>query len=264
MSLTNSSLFILPKEKMVMPKPLIGLTTTRVPNPSGRPVFGINEPYVKSVANAGGIPILIPLDLSNDDLDVLLQRLDGVLFTGGYDIDPQLYGNQPHPKVEGIDADRDRVEMHLVHTSIHSSKPFLGICRGCQVINVALGGSLYEDLPEQFPGEVHHDNHDHPRNFLAHSVDIQSNSSLAQIVTSNHTQVNSLHHQGVRKLAPRLQSTAIAPDGLIEAFELPGHPFGLAVQWHPEELQEHEVMRRLFEKFIQSCQVVNAVITKQD
>jgi putative glutamine amidotransferase len=264
--LTNPSTFTPSPDKidMIMPKPLIGLTTTRMPNPSGRPAFGINVPYVKSVANAGGLPILIPLELSNDDLDVLLPRLDGVLFTGGYDIDPRQYGNLPHPKVEGVDADRDRVEMHLVHMAIQSGKPFFGICRGCQVINVALGGSLYEDLPEQFPGEVHHANHDQPRNFLAHGVDIPSDSSLAQIMTSNHVRVNSLHHQGVRKLAPQLQATATAPDGLIEAFELPGHPFGLAVQWHPEELQEHEVMRKLFQMFVQSCPVVNSVITEQD
>jgi putative glutamine amidotransferase len=248
---------------MIMLKPLIGLTTTRMPNPSGRPAFGINEPYVKSVANAGGLPILIPLGLSNDDLDVLLPRLDGILFTGGYDIDPRQYGNQPHPKVEVIDADRDRVEMHLVHTVIQSGKSFLGICRGCQVINVALGGSLYEDLPEQLPGEVHHDNHDHPRNFLAHHIDIQSDSRLAKIMSSNHARVNSLHHQGVRKLAPELRTSAIASDGLIEAFELPGYPFGLAVQWHPEELQEHEVMRKLFQTFIHSTHK-NSVITNQD
>jgi len=249
---------------MIVPKPLIGLTTTRLPIPSGGHTFGINESYVKSVANAGGLPILIPLELSNDDLEVLLPRLDGVLFTGGNDIDPRRYGNQPHPKVEGVDADRDRLEIHLVQTVIQSDKPFLGICRGCQVINVALGGSLYEDLPEQFPGEVHHDNHDHSRNFLAHGVDIQSDSRLAQIMTSNHAWVNSLHHQGVRKLAHDLHETAIAPDGLIEGFELPGHLFGLAVQWHPEELQEHEYMRKLFQIFIHSCKAVNSIIPKQD
>jgi putative glutamine amidotransferase len=237
-----------------MSKPLIGLTPTRMPNPSGRPALGINVPYVKSVTNAGGLPILIPLDLSNDDLDVLLSRLDGILFTGGYDIDPRQYGNQVHPKVEWVDAERDRVEIYLVHAMIHSGKPFLGICRGLQVINVALGGSLYEHLPEQHPGEVCHDNHNLPRNYLAHSVYIQSDCQLAQILTNNQVQVNSLHHQGVRELAQELHATAIAPDGLIEAFELPLHPFGLAVQWHPEELQEYEPMRRLFHAFIQSSQ----------
>lgn len=247
----------------MMLKPLIGLTTSRMPKPSGHIAFGINEPYVNSIANAGGLPILIPLGLSNEDLDILFLRLDGILFTGGYDIDPRGYGNQPHPKVEGVDVDRDRVEVHLVRTAIQSGKSFFGICRGCQVINVALGGSLYEDLPEQHPGNVHHDNHDHPRNFLAHSVDIQSDSSLAQVMSRNQVRVNSLHHQGVRHLAPELRATAIAPDGLIEAFELPGHPFGLAVQWHPEELQEHAVMRNLFQTFIKSTQE-NSMITKQD
>ncbi len=243
-------------------KPLIGLTTSRLPNPSKPSAIGIYEPYVKSITSAGGLPILIPLILSNDELDILLSRLDGILFTGGHDIDPRQYGNQPHPKVEGVDADRDRVELHLVNKVIQSNKPFLGICRGCQVINVALGGSLYEDLLEQFPGEVHHDNHAHPRNFLAHSVNVEANSILAQILFSNQAWVNSLHHQGVRKLAQDLQATAFASDGLIEAFELPGHPFGLAVQWHPEELQNHAVMRNLFQTFIQSCEEINSVIMK--
>jgi putative glutamine amidotransferase len=239
-----------------MRKPLIGLTTSHIPDPSGRPTFGINAPYTEAITNAGGLPILIPSNLSNDDLDMLLTRVDGILFTGGYDVDPRQYGNQPHPKVEGVDKDRDRAEMHLVLSAIRVGKPFLGICRGCQVINVALGGSLYEDLPEQFPGEVQHDNHDLPRNYLAHSVNLSSDSYLAQILTSVTTQVNSLHHQGVHKLAEALRVTAIAPDGLIEAFELPHHPFGLAVQWHPEELQEYEEMRGLFQAFIQSCQEV--------
>jgi putative glutamine amidotransferase len=246
-----------------MSKPLIGLTTTRMPNPSGRLAIGVNIHYLKSVTNAGGLPILIPMELSNDDLDVLLPRLDGILFTGGYDIDPRQYGNQVHPKVEGVDPERDRSEIHLVHALIRSGKPFLGICRGFQVINVALGGSLYEDLPEQHPGEVCHDNHNLPRNYLAHSIDIRSDSRLAQILTSNQAQVNSLHHQGVRKLAQELLATASAPDGLIEAFELPLHPFGLAVQWHPEELQEYEPMRRLFHAFIQSCQSIHSILTDQ-
>ena len=237
-----------------MPKPLIGLTTTRLRNATGHPIFTINQPYTKSISSAGGIPILIPLDLSDDDLDMLLARLDGILFTGGYDIDPQRYGNQPHPKVEGIDTERDRVETHLVQAVVEGGKPFFGICRGLQVINVALGGSLYEDLPEQFPGAVRHDNHDLPRNQLSHPVTVERGSLLAGILTINQPQVNSLHHQGVRKLAEFLHPTAYAPDDLVEAFILPGNPFGLAVQWHPEELQEHEAQRGLFRAFDQSCQ----------
>jgi putative glutamine amidotransferase len=245
-------------------KPLIGLTTTRMPNPAGRPAFGLNEPYVQSVINAGGIPVLIPMDLPNDDLDVLLDGLDGILFTGGYDVDPHLYGSKPQPKDEGVDIGRDRLEIHLTSRLIVSSKPFLGICRGCQLINVAMGGSLYQHLPEQLPGAIQHDNHDQPRDYLAHSVTIDRGSTLAKVLASEQTLVNSLHHQGVRQLASGLQATAISPDGLVEAFELPGHPFALAVQWHPEELQEHEVMRKLFLAFIQACQLPEPVHIKQE
>jgi len=179
--------------------------------------------------------------------------LDGILFTGGYDIDPRQYGNQPHPRVEGVDEDRDRMEVYLVREVIRSPKPFLGICRGLQVINVAMGGSLYEHLPDQFHGGITHDNHHRVRGFLAHSVSVKPNTRLSQIISSNQVLVNSLHHQGICRIAPELHPTAHAPDGLIEAFEIPGHPFGLAVQWHPEELQEFEVMRILFQTFIHSC-----------
>jgi putative glutamine amidotransferase len=239
---------------MTTHKPLIGLTTTRMPNPSGKPAFGANITYAKSITAAGGLPVLLPLNLSTDDLDALLPRLDGVLFTGGYDIDPHQYGNLPHPKVVGVDADRDRVEMHLVHRVIDESMPFLGICRGCQVINVALGGSLYEHLQEQFPGALQHDHHDHPRDYLAHRVEVKGNSSMSRLLGSGTVQVNSLHHQGVHRLARPLQVLALAPDGLVEAYELPNHPFGVAVQWHPEELQAHEPMRRLFWALVESCE----------
>jgi putative glutamine amidotransferase len=237
-----------------MPKPLIGLTTTRLLKKTASPAFGTNELYAKAITNSGGLPVLIPLCLSEDDLDALLARLDGILFTGGYDIDPRLYGNQPHPKVEGVDKDRDRVEIYLVREVIQSPKSFLGICRGLQVINVALGGTLYEHLPDQFPGGITHDNHDRVRDFLAHSVRVEPGNRLSQIISSNQIQVNSLHHQGVRKLAPELVSTAQSPDGLIEAFEMPNHPFGLAVQWHPEEMQAYDEMCNLFQSFIQACE----------
>jgi putative glutamine amidotransferase len=246
-----------------MEKPLIGLTTSRIPSPSKRPAFGTNVPYASSISDAGGLPVLIPLNLSNNDLDILLPRLDGILFTGGYDVDPQEYGNRPHPKVEGIDADRDRVEMHLLQALIQVGKPFLGICRGCQVINVAMGGTLFEDLPEQFLRRVQHDNHDQPRNYLAHHVEIDPNSHLAKILKTDDAQVNSLHHQGVRQLAQTLRAAVIAPDGLIEAFELPNYSFGLAVQWHPEELQEYEPMRSLFQAFVGSCQLVKSIPENQ-
>jgi putative glutamine amidotransferase len=242
-----------------MPKPVIGLTTSRTSRTSKTPKFGTNEFYAEAISNAGGLPVLIPLNISNNDLDSLINHLDGILFTGGNDIDPRQYGNQPHPKVEGVDKDRDRVEIYLVEKMLQSGKPFMGICRGFQVINVALGGTLYEHLPEQFPGNVIHDNHDLPRNFLAHSVRVEPDNHLSKIFSSNQVDVNSLHHQGVRKLAQELLPTAFAPDGLIEAFELTGVSFGMAVQWHPEELLAYAGMRKLFEEFVHSCQVNNSL-----
>lgn len=237
-----------------MPQPLIGLTSYHSLTKSGLPALTVVEAYVRAVAGAGGAPVVIPLGLDEKGLDELLARLDGVLFTGGGDIAPERYHSQPHPKVSEVDNDRDRVELYLVRQVAQQGKPFLGICRGIQVINVALGGSLYEDILDQHAGAIKHDYYPGlPRNYLAHTVSIQNGSSLARILGGDEVQVNSLHHQGVREAAPLLRPLAYAPDGILEAFELPDHPFGLAVQWHPEWLQEHEPMRRLFQAFVQAA-----------
>jgi putative glutamine amidotransferase len=237
-----------------MYKPLIGLTTSPMRNANRIPAFGVNQPYATAISAAGGVPLLIPLNLPNEDLDSLLLHLDGVLFTGGGDIGPRLYGNRPHPKVKGVNGERDQLEIQLFQATLAASVPFLGICRGCQLINVALGGSLYVHLEEQFSAKLQHDNHDYPRDFLAHHVRITPGTQLAHIIGAETAQVNSLHHQGVHQLAQELRPSAYALDDLIEAFELPAYPFGLAVQWHPEELQEYALMCSLFREFVQACE----------
>jgi putative glutamine amidotransferase len=205
------------------------------------------------VARAGAIPVLIPLGLPEDDLNQLLSSLDGVLFTGGGDIDPALYGGVPHATVHEIDPDRDQMEIHLVRRAVERGGPFLGICRGLQVINVALGGSLYTHIQDQHPNALKHDFFPgHPRNFLAHPIKVDEGTTLAGILDQPVVQVNSLHHQGIHRLAPSLTPSAYAPDGLTEAIELRSHPFGLAVQWHPEWLQDQDEMRALFEAFVQA------------
>jgi putative glutamine amidotransferase len=219
------------------------------------PAYGSNVAYIRSVSNAGAITVLIPSNLANEDLDNLLTNLDGILFTGGSDLDPACYGSALYSKVQEIDTERDRVELYLVRKAVQLQLPFFGICRGCQVINVALGGSLYEDLADQFPGDIQHDKHDKPRNSLVHPVVMKATSRLNEILEESSIEVNSLHHQGINQLASKLTAVAHAPDGLVEAVELPAHPFGLAVQWHPEELQAYEPMRKLFGAFIQACQV---------
>jgi putative glutamine amidotransferase len=231
---------------------LIGITSFKTQNIYGYPMNAVMSAYIQAVARAGGLPLLIPLGLEEAAYQALFARLDGILFTGGGDIQPDLYGGQEHSKVGDVDADRDRVELWLAKQVVEQDKPFLGICRGFQVLNVALGGSLYEDILDQKEGALKHDYYpDLPRNLLAHGVEIAEGSRLANILGLTSTQVNSLHHQGVRQLASRLSATAHAPDGMLEAYELPAHRFGLAVQWHPEWLQEHEPMRKLFSAFVE-------------
>jgi putative glutamine amidotransferase len=182
----------------------------------------------------------------------LLPRLDGLLITGGGDIDPARFGGPQHPRVYDIDTRRDDFEISLVQMAVKKGIPFLGICRGTQVINVALGGTLYTDLADQYPGALKHDNYpDIPRGYLAHHVSICTESRLALILGGDNFQVNSLHHQGLNYLAPDLSAAAFAPDRLIEAVELVGHPFGIGVQWHPEWMQEHEPQRQLFQALVQ-------------
>jgi len=237
-----------------MSAPLIGLTTFRHPNSEGNPVISVNEAYVKAVASAGAAPQLIPLGLADEQLKKIFNSLDGIVFTGGGDMLPEQYGRLPHPKVDGVDLDRDRVELYLARWAIEAQLPFLGICRGLQLINVALGGTLYEDILDQRPGALRHQyDGAWPRDYPAHSVTIDKSSRLAQILGACEASVNSLHHQGIRELAPAAAAVAHAPDGIIEAIELTDHPYGLAVQWHPEWLPERLEMRAIFTDFVHAA-----------
>lgn len=236
-----------------MPAPIIGLTISRTLSPYGYQTLSLTEAYVQALILAGASPVLLPLGISESALGELTERLDGLIFTGGGDVHPERYGSAMHPKVSYVDEDRDRVEIQLLQQAVAKRLPFLGICRGLQVINVALGGSLYEDILDQHPGAQKHDYFPgYPRNYLAHLVQIEAGSQMAQILGMDSIQVNSLHHQGIRRLATGLKATAIAPDGVIEAVEKDDYPFGLAVQWHPEWLGEHLVMRSLFAAFVES------------
>jgi len=232
----------------------IGVTTSRYNSQAGYPVFTLAEAYVDALQQAGAMPVMIPLGLPEEGLSELLSRVDGVLFSGGGDVHPERYGSAPHPRVDFVDEDRDRVEALLVNHALKQGLPIFGICRGMQLINVALGGTLYEDLGDQLPGAIQHDHaEEHQRDYLAHSVQVRQGSLLAEVLGSPSTLVNSLHHQGIRQLAASLRASAFAPDGVIEGVELPGYPFGLAVQWHPEWLQAHPLMRRLFQAFVSAA-----------
>lgn len=238
-----------------MTQPLIGLTAFRQWNLRGDPVLSINEAYTSAILRAGGIPVVIPLGLPESYLEALLPRLDGVVFTGGGDIHPDRYSSKMHPAVDDVDVDRDRVETHLFQQTLQSERPFLGICRGLQLVNVALGGSLYEDILDQHTGSIKHRYYpDWPRDYIAHDVRVETGSRLEKIVGQNSLPVNSLHHQGIRRLAGPLLATAFASDGIVEAVELKDYPYGLAVQWHPEWLPKHAPMQAIFSDFIHACQ----------
>jgi len=235
-----------------MQPPLIGITTTQIVQPPAPlPLSGVSEAYIRAVRQAGGIPLLIPSGLNPGEAQALRARLDGILFTGGGDIDPVLFNGEPHERVYGIIPERDQAELELVRLAAESRWPFMGICRGIQVINVALGGTLYTHIDGQLPGAIKHDYTERP--LVVHSVEVQPGTSLARILGKTAIQTNSLHHQGLAQVAPSLSVLGRAPDGLVEAVELPGNPFGLAVQWHPEWLQDMEEMRHLFEAFVQAA-----------
>jgi putative glutamine amidotransferase len=234
-----------------MSTPIIGLTTYNNKNTFGHPIAALAYSYIAVLTEAGGAPVLIPSGLTEDARQSLLIRLDGILLTGGGDIASEHFYGESHPLVDGVDPDRDEVEFALLRAAAESGKPFLGICRGFQVANVALGGTLYTNIQDQFPGALKHDyDSGTQRQFLAHEVDVEKTSHLAGILGENRLRVNSLHHQGLKSLAPELRQAAYAPDGLVEAVELPGHPFGMAVQWHPEWLTDQPATRRLFRAFV--------------
>ncbi len=235
------------------PQPLIGITTRQTHTPEGRQAFSLLRAYVDAVLEAGGVPLLIPASLPVSQIPTLLERLDGVILSGGGDIHPQFFPGAPHPLIDETDIERDALELTLARRALEHQKPLLGICRGCQVLNVALGGTLYTHIPDQFGRQVDHSRPDTERRVLAHSVRLQPDSRLAEILGEETLQVNSLHHQGIARVGNGLRPNAWAEDGLIEGIELPRAPFVIGVQWHPEWLTDQEATRRLFARLIQEA-----------
>jgi putative glutamine amidotransferase len=238
-----------------MSLPLIGITVKyTAATQESAAQFMVGDAYVEAVLRAGGLPVLVPPVLSGSALEALFERLDGLLLTGGGDIDPARFGGEAHQRIYGIEPRRDTLEIELVRLAAGRDKPFMGICRGIQAVNVALGGSLYTDLADQLPKALKHDYYpDIPRDHLAHAVSIDPDSRLVDILGSQTCPVNSLHHQGLQRLASGLRAVAFAPDGLVEAVELNGHPFGLGVQWHPECLQADPAHRALFKALVSAA-----------
>ncbi len=244
-------------------RPVIGVTTQTLQSidgiPSGLPQSDVmNQRYYIAVALAGGSPVLIPLlDDEPEALEGAYQACDGILIPGGVDMDPSTFDESPHDKLGRTDPARDRVELQLTHWAVRDRKPLLGLCRGLQVINVALGGSLYQDLEAQCPAAIKHDyfpTHGFERSYLAHDVELTRGSRLRSLMELDRIRVNSMHHQGIKALAPALTASAVAPDGLIEAVESSDDHFLIGVQWHPEVFEMTDPhTRHVFHAFIEAA-----------
>jgi putative glutamine amidotransferase len=219
-----------------MMAPLIGITTSIAPAGKGPERVSLNTDYVRAVEAAGGVPVLLPETLGAAAREALFASLGGLVVTGGGDVNPARYGEPPHPTVLGISDERDAFEAELIERALAAKLPLLCICRGMQVLNVALGGSLHQDIPSDFATAIQHAQTG-PREAPTHDVHIQPETKLAALIGGGTLRVNSMHHQAVKRLGGGLEAVGWAPDGVIEAVELPHHEgFLAAVQWHPEEL----------------------------
>lgn len=234
-----------------MRRPLIGITA------------GLNDQekyqvlsryFMEAITAQGALPVMLPLTTDDALLQSYAEALDGFLFSGGADVDPLLFGQWQKPGCGGIDPLRDEHELTLARLLIQrGDKPVLGVCRGLQVLNIALGGDIYQDLPSEYEGELIAHRQKQPAYYPAHPVEVAADSLLHRITGKDQLMVNTLHHQAIRKLGS-WHACATAPDGVIEAAEMPGHPFFLGVQWHPERLYEQQATAKaLFAAFVSAC-----------
>jgi putative glutamine amidotransferase len=199
--------------------------------------------YLESVQRAGGEPLVIaPRHIDHAGAVALLERFDGMLLMGGADLDPSSYGGAPHPSIYGVHPEQDRFEMHMVRAAIERAKPTLAICRGIQLVNVALGGTLVPHLPD-VPGHVEHAPANFPagQSYVLHDVELVAGSKVAKAMRTEQTTGASFHHQGIDRVGDGLAVVGRSPDGLIEALELDDDRMWLlGVQWHPEDTADHD------------------------
>lgn len=237
-----------------MMRPVIGVTHS-IHEDESRLMMPMS--YANVVREAGGTPVLLPITRDAEVIEAYAALVDGVLFSGGEDVGPNYYGETQLWACGDVIPLRDEFEIKLVHTLMekYPEKPILGICRGEQVLNVALGGTLYQDLKSQVPDSIAHQQHQIAR-YSSHQVRIDAGTRLHEIYGCTQIMVNSHHHQAVKEAAPGLVITAHAEDGVVEGFEKPDHPYCVGVQWHPERLVENEenaIHWRLFRSFVDAC-----------
>lgn len=231
-------------------RPLIAVTHGRLKaTADGGGWQGSGDPYIEALLEAGAEPWLVRLGATEDEARAAVMRTDGLLLTGGLDVSPPLYGEVKLPVCRRTDPVRDETEIAVTRAAVALDKPVLAICRGIQVLNVALGGTLFQDVATQVPGAGVHRSDE--RQALVHGVSLDPGSLAAGVLGAASVPVNSMHHQALKVVAPQLRAVGFADDGLIEAAEAPGRRFVLGVQWHPEELvRVTEHAARLFRAFV--------------
>jgi len=232
-----------------MHPPLIGITAKRDQQQSPASII-LFEHYTRSILDAGGIPIILPTGIPANQAEAAALRVDGILISGGGDVDHAIYNGRPHARVYNVDPDRDALEMALVSAARQYQIPLLGICRGLQVINVALGGTLFSDIRDQFPTSIEHSTGKFDD--IAHTVKINGNTRLSDIVQREKLEVNSLHHQGIDRLGQGLRASAVSSDGLTEGIESLDNRFLIAVQWHPETMHHDQAAQAVFQSLIEA------------
>jgi putative glutamine amidotransferase len=234
-------------------KPIIGVTSSIK---EGKTLTtGMDNAH--SIIKAGGVPLVLPSVTDESVLERLATTLDGLLVTGGGDVDPMLYGEEPHPALGEVCPERDRFELTIIRRFLQIDKPVFGICRGCQVLNVAAQGDMFQDIHAQAEHTLLQHYQKSPRGHATHFIEIEDQSLLHGIVQVIRLKVNSFHHQAIRKAGEGFAITARSSDGIVEAIESKQHRFAIGVQWHPENMTRtgDQPSLQLFEAFIKACQV---------
>jgi putative glutamine amidotransferase len=237
-----------------MAAPLVGITTSITVGAVPERAY-VNGAYIRAVQEAGGIPVLITPHFTPEVQAALWQRLDGLVLTGGGDIAPGRFGEARHPTVDEVSPARDELEIDLTRRAVADAVPLFAICRGIQVLNVALGGTLMQDLPSEWPNALSH-SQTAPRHQPTHAVKVMGEGThLGRLLGTLELDVNSMHHQAIKQLGEGLREVAWAPDGVVEGVEMPGDDrFVLGVQWHPEELVAHDqAARNLFTAIVDAA-----------
>ncbi|MEF3330244.1 gamma-glutamyl-gamma-aminobutyrate hydrolase family protein [Oceanobacillus oncorhynchi] len=233
-------------------KPIIGLTASMEIDGME---YKMNLRNVRAIEKAGGIPVILPYYSDYQEIAALLDKLDGLYLPGGYDIDPSLFQEEPNPALGTIIPERDRLERKIIPYFLEKDKPVLGVCRGCQILNVVTGGSMYQDLDSQYPKQLIQHTQKAGFHHRSHAVKITPASLLEKLVQASEIKVNSYHHQANRSLGKDFMISAVAGDGVMEAFESKIHRFVLGVQWHPEGMihLENDPSLSIYKGFIEAC-----------